>query len=73
MTPLVTIMIMFIGEGGAFMTSFDSQRQCSAALLEFSAIADDLAKQYDGEIWARCVKTSAPSASIRPQARPIDT
>ncbi len=73
MTPLITIMIMYVGEGGTYMVPFGDQMKCSRALLEFSAIADDLAEQYNGDVWASCVRTWAPSVSIRPKARPIDT
>ena len=73
MSPLITIMIMYVGQGGTYMVQFDDQMKCSRALLEFSAISDDLAQQYDGDVWASCVRTYAPSESIRPRARPIDT
>jgi hypothetical protein len=72
MTPLLTIMLMHIG-GETFMAQFDSQMECGRALLEFSTIADDLEREYQGEAWAQCVRTYAPSRSIRPKARPIDT
>ena len=73
MTPLVTIMIMYVGQGGTYMTKFNSQEMCGKALLEFSEIADDLAQQYDGDVWASCVRTYAPSESIRPKARGVRT
>ena len=72
MTPLITIMLMHIG-GETFMAQFDSQMECGRALLEFSAISRDLEREYQGEAWAQCVRTYAPSSSPRPQARPIDT
>ena len=72
MTPLITIMLMHIA-GETFMAQFDSQMECGRALLEFSTIADDLEREYQGEAWAQCVRTWAPSESIRPRARPIDT
>lgn len=71
MTPLVTIMIMYVGQGGTYMTQFDNQMECSRALYVFSTLADDLAQQYDGDVWASCVRTFAPSVSIRPQARGV--
>ncbi len=72
MTPLITIMLMHIGSE-TYMAQFNSQMDCGRALLEFSAIADDLQREYQGEAWAQCVRTYAPSVSIRPRARPIDT
>lgn len=71
MTPLVTIMIMFVGEGGTYAAQFNSQHECGRALLEFSAIADELEREYGGEAWARCLVTGAPSVSIRPKARGV--
>ena len=72
MTPLITIMLMHVGSE-TYMAQFDSQMECGRALLEFSAIADDLAQQYDGDVWASCVRTFAPSVSIRPKARGVRT
>ena len=72
MTPLITIMLMHIGSE-TYMAQFDSQMDCGRALLEFSTIADDLQEEYQDETWAQCVRTYAPSVSIRPRARPIDT
>ena len=69
MTTLITIMLMHIG-GETYTVQFDSQMECGRALLEFSTIADDLERAYGGEAWAQCVRTYAPSVSIRPQARP---
>jgi hypothetical protein len=54
-------MIMYVGQGGTYMVQFSSQMECSRALLEFSAVADDLAEQYNGDVWASCVRTWAPS------------
>ena len=73
MSPLITIMLIYVGQGGTYMAQFSSQMECSRALLEFSAVADDLAEQYNGDVWASCVRTWAPSQTIRPRARPIDT
>ena len=72
MTPLITIMLMHIG-GETFMAQFDSQMECGRALLEFSAISRDLEREYQGEAWAQCVRTYAPSRSIRPKARGVRT
>lgn len=72
MTPLITIMLMHIG-GETFMAQFDSQMDCGRALLEFSTISRDLEREYQGEAWASCVRTYAPSVSIRPQARGVRT
>ena len=72
MTPLITIMLMHVGSE-TYMAQFDSQMECGRALLEFSAISRDLEREYQGEAWAQCVRTYAPSSSPRPQARPIDT
>ena len=69
MTTLITIMLMHIG-GVTYMAQFDSQEACGRALLEFSTIADALEEEYRGEAWAQCLRTYAPSVSIRPQARP---
>ena len=70
MTPLITIMLMHIGSE-TYMAQFDSQMECGRALLEFSTIADDLEREYQGEAWAQCVRTYAPSRSIRPKARGV--
>ena len=72
MTPLITIMLMHVGSE-TFMAQFDSQMECGRALLEFSTIADDLEREYQGEAWAQCVRTYAPSRSIRPKARGVRT
>ena len=72
MTPLITIMLMHIG-GETFMAQFDSQMECGRALLEFSAISRDLEREYQGEAWAQCVRTYAPSRSMRPKARGVRT
>lgn len=69
MTTLITIMLMHIG-GETYMAKFDSQTECGRALLEFSTIADALEEEYGGEAWAQCIRTYAPSVSIRPRARP---
>ncbi len=71
MTKLITILLMHVGEAGTYAAQFDSQMSCGEALLEFSAIADELEAEY-GEVWARCLVTGAPSVSLRPQARPIE-
>lgn len=70
MTPLLTIMLMHIGNE-TYMSRFDSQEMCGRALLEFSAISRDLEREYGGEAWAQCVRTWAPSVSIRPKARGV--
>ena len=71
MTPLITIMLMHVGSE-TFMAQFDSQMECGRALLEFSAISRDLEREYGGEApWAQCVRTYAPSVSIRPKARGV--
>ena len=70
MTPLITIMLMHIG-GETFMAEFSTRDACGRALLEFSAISRDLEREYGGEAWAQCVRTWAPSVSIRPQARGV--
>ena len=72
MTPLLTILLMHVGTE-TYMAQFDSQMDCGRALLEFSAIANDLEREYQGEAWAQCIRSYAPSVSIRPQARPVDT
>lgn len=72
MTKLVTILLMHVGVGPeTYAAQFNSQMACGEALLEFSAIADELEAEY-GEVWARCLVTGAPSVSLRPQARPIE-
>ena len=73
MNALVTIMLIHIG-GETYAAKFNSQMECGRALLEFNAVADDLQREYGGPApWAQCVRTYAPSVSIRPKARPIDT
>lgn len=72
MTPLITIMLMHVG-AETYMAQFDSQMECGRALLEFSAISRDLEREYQGAAWAQCVRTYAPSVSIRPQARGVRT
>ena len=71
MTPLITIMLMHVG-AETYMAQFDSQHECGRALLEFSAIADELEREYGGEApWAQCVRTYAPARSPRPKARGV--
>ena len=72
MTPLLTILLMHVGNE-TYASQFDSQMECGRALLEFSAIADDLEREYGGEAWASCVRTFSPSVSIRPKARGVRT
>lgn len=72
MTPLITILLMHVG-AETYTASFDSQIKCGRALLDFSAIARDLQREYGGEAWAQCVRTYAPSVSLMPQMRPVDT
>lgn len=70
MTALVTILLMHVG-GETYMGQFSTRDACGRALLAFSAIADDLEREYGGEAWAQCVRTYAPSVSIRPKARGV--
>ena len=71
MTPLITILLMHVGSE-TYAAQFNSQMECGAALLEFSAVADQLEAEFGGEAWAQCIRTSAPSVSLRPKARPIE-
>lgn len=70
MTKLVTILLIHVGEAGRYAAQFDSQMACGEALVAFAEIADQLEAEFGGEAWAQCVRTYAPSVSIRPQARP---
>ena len=70
MTPLITILLMHVGSE-TYAAQFDSRMECGEALLAFSSIADDLEDEYQGEAWAQCIRTYAPSVSIRPQARGV--
>ena len=71
MTKLITILLMHVN-AETYAAQFNSQMECGAALLEFSAIADQLEAEFGGEAWAQCIRTSAPSVSLRPQARPVE-
>ena len=71
MTPLITILLMHVGSE-TYAAQFNSKMECGAALLEFSAVADQLEAEFGGQAWAQCIRTSAPSISLRPRARPIE-
>ena len=72
MIKLITILLMHVGEAGTYAAQFDSQMECGEALVAFAAIAGELEAEFGGEAWAQCIRTSAPSVSLRPKARPIE-
>ena len=72
MIKLITILLMHVGEAGTYAAQFDSQMACGEALVAFAAIADELEAEFGGEAWAQCIRTSAPSVSLRPKARPVE-
>ena len=65
MTPLITILLVHIGANTYSMT-YPSQMACGEALV---VIAEATPVVGEPRIWARCVRTYAPSQSIRPRAR----
>lgn len=71
MTKLITILLMHVGLE-TYAAQFNSQMECGEALVAFAAIADELEAEFGGEAWAQCIRTSAPSISLRPKARPVE-
>ena len=65
MTPLITTLLVHIG-ADTYSTTYPSQMSCGEALV---VIAEDTPVVGEPRIWAQCVKTYAPSQSIRPRAR----
>ena len=65
MTPLITILLVHIG-ADTYSTTYPSQMACGEALV---VITDYTPAVGEPRIWAQCVRTYAPSQSIRPRAR----
>jgi len=65
MSPLITILLVHIG-ANTYSTTYPSQMACGEALV---AIAESAPVVGEPRIWAQCVRTYAPSKSIRPRAR----
>ena len=71
MITLITILLMHVGPE-TYAAQFNSQMECGEALVAFAAIADQLEAEFGGEAWAQCIRTGAPSVSLRPKARPVE-
>lgn len=65
MTPLITIMMIYVG-ADAYSVTYPSQMACGEALV---IIAESDEGFMTRKTWAHCVRTYAPSASLRPRAR----
>ena len=65
MSPLITILLVHIGVN-TYSTIYPSQMACGEALV---AIAEATPVVGEPRVWAQCVRTYAPSKSIRPRAR----
>jgi hypothetical protein len=65
MMPLTTILLIHIS-GSTYSVEYPSQMSCGEALV---AIAEATPPLGGRKTWARCVRTYAPSQSIRPRAR----
>ena len=65
MTPLTTILLIHIGSN-VYSVEYPSQMACGEALV---AIAEATPPLGGRKTWVQCVRTYAPSQSIRPRAR----
>ena len=65
MMPLITILLVHIG-ADTYSMEYPSQMACGEALV---VIAEATPVVGEPRIWAQCVRTYAPSQSIRPRAR----
>jgi len=65
MTPLLTILLVHINADTYSMT-YPSQMACGEALV---VIAEATPPLGGSKTWAQCMRTYAPSQSIRPRAK----
>ena len=65
MMPLITILLIHIGSN-VYSVEYPSQMACGEALV---AIAEATPPLGGRRTYAQCVRTYAPSQSIRPRAR----
>jgi len=65
MMPLITILLVHIGADTYSMT-YPSQMACGEALVVIAEATPPLGGR---KTYAQCVRTYAPSQSIRPRAR----
>ena len=65
MMPLITILLVHVG-ADTYSVEYPSQMACGEALV---VIAEATPVVGEPRIWAQCVRTYAPSQSIRPRAR----
>ena len=65
MMPLTTILLIHIGSN-VYSVEYPSQMACGEALV---AIAEATPPLGNRKAYAQCVRTYAPSQSIRPRAR----
>lgn len=65
MMPLTTILLIHIG-ADTYSVEYPSQMACGEALV---AIAEATPPIGGRKTYAQCVRTYAPSQSIRPRAR----
>jgi len=62
MMPLITILLIYIGSN-VYSVEYPSQMTCGKALVAIAEATPPLGG------YAQCVRTYAPSQSIRPRAR----
>jgi len=65
MMPLITILLVHIG-ADTYSTTYPSQMACGEALVVIAEATPPLGGR---KTYAQCVRTYAPSQSIRPRAR----
>ena len=65
MMPLTTILLVHIG-ADVYSTTYSSQMACGEALVVIAEATPPLGGR---KTYAQCVRTYAPSQSIRPRAR----
>jgi len=65
MTPLLTILLVHINADTYSMT-YPSQMACGEALVVIAEATPPLGGR---KTWAQCMRTYAPSQSIRPRAK----
>lgn len=65
MTPLITILLITVGLN-VYSAEYPSQMACGDALVVVAEAEPPLGGR---KTYAQCVRTYAPSASLRPRAR----
>lgn len=65
MMPLITIMLVYVWSD-VYSVEYPSQMACGEALVTVAEATPPIGGR---KTYARCVRTYAPSQSIRPRAR----